>query len=78
MIKENVKVDTGNIVTYRRSKKTNDILYFSHANGFCGQAYTDLLDKIDSSYEVITYDICLLYTSPSPRDRIASRMPSSA
>ena len=22
--------------------------------------------------------ICLLYTSPSPRDRIASRMPSSA
>ena len=24
------------------------------------------------------YEICLLYTSPSPRDRIASRMPSSA
>ena len=23
-------------------------------------------------------NICLLYTSPSPRDRIASRMPSSA
>ena len=23
-------------------------------------------------------DDCLLYTSPSPRDRIASRMPSSA
>ena len=23
-------------------------------------------------------DACLLYTSPSPRDRIASRMPSSA
>ena len=57
MIKENVKIDTGNIVTYRRSKKTNDILYFSHANGFCGQAYTDLLNKIDNSYEVITYDM---------------------
>ena len=24
------------------------------------------------------YDICLLYTSPSPRDYAASRMPSSA
>ena len=57
MIKENVKIDTGNIVTYRRSKKTNNILYFSHANGFCGQAYTDLLNKIDNSYEVITYDM---------------------
>ena len=25
-----------------------------------------------------TYSICLLYTSPSPRDRSLSRMPSSA
>ena len=24
------------------------------------------------------YDVCLLYTSPSPRDYAASRMPSSA
>ena len=24
------------------------------------------------------YNICLLYTSPSPRDRLVSRMPSSA
>ena len=24
------------------------------------------------------FDICLLYTSPSPRDRTRSRMPSSA
>ena len=28
--------------------------------------------------EVITPNICLLYTSPSPRDRTRSRMPSSA
>ena len=26
----------------------------------------------------VTYDSCLLYTSPSPRDRTRSRMPSSA
>ena len=26
----------------------------------------------------LTFNICLLYTSPSPRDRTRSRMPSSA
>ena len=26
MIKENVKIDTGNIATYRRSKKTNVLI----------------------------------------------------
>ena len=29
-------------------------------------------------YEVATFYTCLLYTSPSPRDRSLSRMPSSA
>ena len=28
--------------------------------------------------ETLNYTICLLYTSPSPRDYAASRMPSSA
>ena len=27
---------------------------------------------------ILQYDDCLLYTSPSPRDRTRSRMPSSA
>ena len=27
---------------------------------------------------VVLIDVCLLYTSPSPRDRSLSRMPSSA
>ena len=26
----------------------------------------------------IEYNVCLLYTSPSPRDPVSSRMPSSA
>ena len=26
----------------------------------------------------VAFEICLLYTSPSPRDRVRSRMPSSA
>ena len=32
----------------------------------------------DNAPEVLVYDDCLLYTSPSPRDQRGSRMPSSA
>ena len=35
-------------------------------------------DKIVLLLENLQYDICLLYTSPSPRDQRGSRMPSSA
>ena len=38
----------------------------------------DLGVTIEAEYEVGEYDICLLYTSPSPRDQRGSRMPSSA
>ena len=36
--------------------------------------------KVDGSGNIIedTVNTCLLYTSPSPRDRTRSRMPSSA
>ena len=37
-------------------------------------SYQDMLDKEAE----ITYWSCLLYTSPSPRDGLLSRMPSSA
>ena len=36
----------------------------------------DLNDK--ATLEYVSYRFCLLYTSPSPRDRTRSRMPSSA
>ena len=35
-------------------------------------------DAIGDAYYAVTYNACLLYTSPSPRDRTRSRMPSSA
>ena len=35
----------------------------------------DSLPEITNALEV---DVCLLYTSPSPRDGLLSRMPSSA
>ena len=41
-----------------------------------------IVDVQDATEEAINYiddlDDCLLYTSPSPRDRQKSRMPSSA
>ena len=36
------------------------------------------LFKEDSGVVILGYFICLLYTSPSPRDKRQSRMPSSA
>ena len=37
-----------------------------------------MLDYIDKLNELDTAGVCLLYTSPSPRDLSTSRMPSSA
>ena len=35
-------------------------------------------DYLVANSSVVSYNICLLYTSPSPRDSNLSRMPSSA
>ena len=35
-------------------------------------------DKITKIFHYARFDVCLLYTSPSPRDTPISRMPSSA
>ena len=37
-----------------------------------------LVTKTAGNVKIFGIDICLLYTSPSPRDRTRSRMPSSA
>ena len=53
--------------------------YLSSAAGAHFQSNT--LDGVDQGMSAITLrglDHCLLYTSPSPRDRQKSRMPSSA
>ena len=48
-------------------------------NGLLTDNFDEILsdDSIDLVIEVLG-GICLLYTSPSPRDRVLSRMPSSA
>ena len=43
--------------------------------------WNDVIDESDfaiRSVNIVNEKICLLYTSPSPRDRYISRMPSSA
>ena len=47
------------------------VLLFKHSVtcGTSAQAYDELVEHLST---------CLLYTSPSPRDRTRSRMPSSA
>ena len=43
------------------------------------KAFQAMGAELKESYSTMgRYDICLLYTSPSPRDRQKSRMPSSA
>ena len=50
-----------------------------HLLFFSGIALVNSLKTIDWSYLKQSLPwICLLYTSPSPRDRTRSRMPSSA
>ena len=39
--------------------------------------FSHLMENVPK-VKLLDYDICLLYTSPSPRDGSLSRMPSSA
>ena len=57
-----------------------DLLHPGHIELFkVGKSLGDkLIVGLDSDERVSEMKGCLLYTSPSPRDRISSRMPSSA
>ena len=48
-----------------------NLLYHPNENNYSG-------DKISVEIKKVKILTCLLYTSPSPRDRTRSRMPSSA
>ena len=50
-------------------------LNYGHNNPKAKQALLDYLNQDGIQHSL---DICLLYTSPSPRDATLSRMPSSA
>ena len=53
------------------SEKIQAFLAHSHL-------FVPLLTRSSASRPWVHQEICLLYTSPSPRDRTRSRMPSSA
>ena len=71
----------------------DDIYYYIKPTSGQVEDWNDLPDAIKNTYEKLgipeaerkylagvtaQYESCLLYTSPSPRDRQKSRMPSSA
>ena len=74
---------------FKNSKKQGDaglgqaIAYFT-SQGYdvslplTDSADWDLIVEMESGLKRVQVKTCLLYTSPSPRDRTRSRMPSSA
>ena len=61
------------------SELKNDTDSFANAIEKLGKKGQHIAVIGPSSYEwIVSYLACLLYTSPSPRDYAASRMPSSA
>ena len=51
--------------------------FAEHIYGFLVEPYAKAV-KDDETNRRLIFTACLLYTSPSPRDRQKSRMPSSA
>ena len=51
---------------------------YKESRGDWEDTYKNGLELLGFKYENQTHPTCLLYTSPSPRDRQKSRMPSSA
>ena len=72
-----------NIVNDPETKTIFDVLKMAHNDGYTnvrivgGADRVKEFDKLSGNYNGKLY-ACLLYTSPSPRDKRQSRMPSSA
>ena len=68
-----------NTKEFLEKTKTRKILGLDMGKKRIGLAISDPSHKIVNPLEVLKKNKnCLLYTSPSPRDRTRSRMPSSA
>ena len=51
---------------------------FSRMGDIINSNLNAMIDKAENPEKIARLIICLLYTSPSPRDGLLSRMPSSA
>ena len=79
---QNCNKETINL-SLKKYFSNNSLIHFCHPfgtfNGLDNLLSKCLLPLIDSIPDLERRDmICLLYTSPSPRDQRGSRMPSSA
>ena len=61
-----------------RVRQAMDISNEDHRAPGMDKFWHPLLDDLKKVFETTSGQPCLLYTSPSPRDRQKSRMPSSA
>ena len=66
--------------TEKKEKYIDDSVAFSTLLGFAGGVYEWGVLSWRGAFprDITAYTSCLLYTSPSPRDKRQSRMPSSA
>ena len=62
---------------YKISSNPNGIIWIRYKNSLKSQ-YISASSVFDGKFSEDRFKNCLLYTSPSPRDRTRSRMPSSA
>ena len=62
----------------KKSYKSGNTIAKEILKSYSKAEFFTKLPDIDKKIKVVTYIACLLYTSPSPRDGLLSRMPSSA
>ena len=72
----NSQTDFRSALTGETTNFGTSFFYNQPSKVILGSAY--LFDEWNNDGEIQTLTGCLLYTSPSPRDRSLSRMPSSA
>ena len=74
--------ENGNVIKNNDDKQDNSNFIFDFLRGLNYEnknKVSDLLNPINFFiWLVVSFKDCLLYTSPSPRDKSSSRMPSSA
>ena len=68
------------ISTYPKSADFVDNIFSYVGNNYTAVFFQEVITVagLKKKYNDISNNSCLLYTSPSPRDRTRSRMPSSA
>ena len=78
MIIEGNELSLFDLISYYANRNQCSCLYFNLDK--YNNLAADKKATVTAYYEgfVDEYIVCLLYTSPSPRDRTSSRMPSSA